>query len=95
MRNLGGLLLGVPYTNPTILGVVVGPGFLNQVPTLLQYPYRSLIVSLIDPFKGTLCSYITKEDPGSPTKRSPCVLNNTKPASRLDEDNVAEDSRPR
>ena len=27
---------------------------LNQVPTLLSYPYRSLIVTLIDPFKGTL-----------------------------------------
>ena len=28
--------------------------FLNQVPTLLYYSHRSLIVTLIDPFKGTL-----------------------------------------
>ena len=33
--------------NPAILGVL-GPGFLNQVPT------RSLITTLIDPFKETL-----------------------------------------
>ena len=39
----------------------MGPGFLNQVPTLNPKPFidRSLMVTLIDPFKGT-----RKEGPG-------------------------------
>ena len=41
--------------HPTVLGVK-GPGFLNQVPTINPKPFidRSLIVTLLDPFKGTL-----------------------------------------
>ena len=39
------LLIRVPYMNPNILGVI-GPGFLNQVPTLMRI--RSLITLKTD-----------------------------------------------
>ena len=32
----------VPYMNPTILGVI-GPGFLNQVPTLVKPMQRGAV----------------------------------------------------
>ena len=58
----------VPYMNPTILGVV-GPGFLNQVPTLpivsivvpfLGYLLGSLIEKELNPKKGTTMETIGK-----------------------------------
>ena len=45
------VLIRVPYMNPNILGVVIGPGFLNQVPTL--HVTHELYAGMYIIFSGT------------------------------------------
>ena len=64
-----GVFIGVPYTNPNILGVI-GPGFLNQVPTLSRESRSSrglaTAVFLSHPLLASYSNDAKQDGAGSP-----------------------------
>ena len=51
-------LIRVPYVNPTVLGVI-GPGFLNQVPTLQKPQELQTLTQKVPNISGIGISYTT------------------------------------